>query len=170
MGLLLSGSQNIDINTKKQEGKPMAVTFSKYICSVFLAISLASCATSDPSDDFSYDFSSAKIADFNGFWEGRIDCKYANGFKPTAWVRLRDGRGEFGFGKQTYGFGSTSLGSLYDDFDAQDGEISWRGELLPWRNTKDKLSVSFSGNWRDSKFKIKGRIAKKSCSGLLRKI
>jgi hypothetical protein len=38
------------------------------VSAVLLAITLASCATSNPPDDFSFDFSSAKTSDFDGHW------------------------------------------------------------------------------------------------------
>jgi len=44
-----------------------------------MTIVLTLCETSDSSDNFSYDFSLAKIADFNGFWEGRIAKKNCSG-------------------------------------------------------------------------------------------
>lgn len=141
----------------------MAVKSNHFIWAAFLAILLTSCATSDPSDDFSFDYSSAEISDFNGYWGGRVDCRYANGFEPLTWVRIVDGRGEFGFGNR---YAAWSPESLYSDFDSQNGKISWHGELVPW-NTGDKMPISFRGHWRENKFKLKGRIGKKSCSGVI---
>jgi len=139
----------------------MTVKLAYFISAVFLAISLTSCATSHPSDDFSFDYSSAEIGDFDGTWKGRVDCRSASGFKPFAWVKISDGRGEYGFGPST----ATGLnfGSLYADLDSQNGKIRWSGKIKRSYNEKKK-SVSLSGHWRESYFKLKG-----SCSGVLTK-
>ena len=145
----------------------MTVKLAYFISAVSLAISLTSCATSHPSDDFSFNYSSAEIGDFNGTWKGRVDCRYADKFKPLAWVKISDGRGEFGFGPgSATGF---NFGSLYADLDSQNGKIRWSGKIKPSHNAK-KMPVSFSGHWRESYFKLEGRIDSKNCSGVLTKL
>ena len=145
-----------------------------FMSAVFLAISITSCATSDPSDDFSFDYSSAKIGAFDGIWEGDVDCRYASGFKPKVWVKISDGRGQFAFGNRLAPASSWAhlAGSLYEDLDLQNGKIKWRGKLQPWAKAEGsvpKMPISFRGHWRESKFKLKGRIDKNNCSGVLTK-
>lgn len=149
----------------------MTVRLVYFISVVFLAITLTSCATSDPSDNFSFDYSSAEIGTFNGTWEGHVDCRYANGFKPALWVNISNGRGEFGFGNRMAlaGSGFELAGSLYADLDLQNGKIKWSGELKPWRKAEKKMPISFRGHWRESKFKLEGRIDSKNCSGVITK-
>ena len=148
----------------------MAVKLVYFISAVFLAISLTSCATSDPSDDFSFDYTSAEIGAFNGIWEGHVDCRYANGFKPAVWVKISDGRGEFAFGNRMApaGSGFQLVGSLFADLDLQNGKIKWSGKLIAWQGG-DKLPTSFRGYWRDTKFKLKVSIGSKNCSGVITK-
>ena len=145
-----------------------------FMSAVILAISLTSCATSDPSDDFNFDYASAEIGTFDGIWEGDVDCRYSNGFKPEVWVRISDGRGQFAFGNRLTPAGSWAYlgGSLYADLDLQNGEIKWRGKLQPWAKADGgvpKMPISFRGHWRESKLKLKGRIDKSNCSGMITK-
>lgn len=144
----------------------MGPGYKNIVGALIVTVMLSACASGDLSDGFSYDYQSAQITDFNGSWEGRVDCKYDNGFKPLAWVRISDGRGEFGFGKASAGFGHATLGSIYDDFDASNGSISWRGNIVPWQ-TGEKMPVSFKGQWMQDKFRVAGRIARSNCSGVL---
>ena len=139
-----------------------------------LAFSLSSCATSDPYDGFSFDYSSAEIGVFDGIWDGRVDCSHL-GFMPGVWVKIRGGRGEFGFGNRLAMPGSSAQlsGSLYADLDLQNGKIKWSGRLQPWTRADNKpvpeMPVSFRGQWREDKFILKGRIDKINCSGLIPK-
>lgn len=104
----------------------MAVKLFYSISAVFLVILLTSCA-SDPSKEFSYDYSTAEIGTFDGFWEGRVDCRYADGFEPRLWVKISKARGEFAFGNRNAlaGSGFELEGSLYADLDPQNGRIRW---------------------------------------------
>lgn len=148
----------------------MATKFFYMANVVLLTVVLASCATSDPSDDFSFDYSQVEISHFNGYWEGRVDCRYADGYMPLPWVRILDGRGEIGFGKGVAGIGFT-LDTLSSDFDPENGQVSWQGEILidqAWGSKK--RPVSFRGRWRDRKFELKGTINKRVCTGALNKI
>jgi len=135
---------------------------------LLLGVLLSSCASSEPNDDLNFDYSSVESNHFNGYWEGRVDCRYASGYEPLPWVRIRDGRGEFGFGKGVAGIGY-SLETLNADFNSQNGKIGWRGKLKPW-GSADKMAISFKGQWQDKKFKLKGKIGNQSCSGALNKI
>jgi len=149
----------------------MTLKLAYFVSSVLVAFSLTSCATSDPSDDFSFDYSSADIETFNGFWEGRVDCRFASGFEPAAWVIISDGRDEFGFGNRMAlaGSGFELPGSLYADLNLQNGKIKWSGELKPWRKAEKEMPISFRGHWREGKFKLQGHIDSKSCSGVITK-
>lgn len=144
----------------------MAVKPWRFMFAIFLAISISSCATSDQSDDFVFDYSSAEVGDFNGTWKGRLNCGKAIGFKPYATVEISDGRGQFGFGGEL-NFG---LGSLHADLDLQNGKINWAGQLKPSFDAKEKSSVSFNGQWRRDNFNLKGRLGSSSCKGVLAKL
>lgn len=146
----------------------MGINLNHFITTILIAVSLAACATGDPSDDLNFDYSQANTSHFNGYWEGRVNCSYTSRFEPLPWVRITDGRGEFGFGKGKAGIGY-SLETLHSDFDSTNGRISWSGKLVPW-GSAEKMRVSFKGQWQDKKFKLKGNIARQSCTGALNKI
>jgi hypothetical protein len=133
------------------------------IAVIVLAISLTSCATSDPADEFVFDYASAETGDFNGFWRGRVDCGDVLGFEPFTMVKVASARGELGFG----GGGVFTLGSLYADLDVQNGKIKWSGRLKPWATSRKEMSIAFKGQWMGKQFRLKGRIGSYNCSGVL---
>ncbi|MGI9318678.1 MAG: hypothetical protein ACR2QW_15220 [bacterium] len=143
----------------------MSIKHEYLISAVILAVSLCSFAARSSSDDFEFDYSTAEIGDFNGFWKGRVNCGNVLGFKPWAMVKISDGRGELGFG----GGGNFTLGSLYADLNLQNGKIKWKGKLKPWATTKQKMSIKFKGYWMADNLKLKGRIGSYSCSGVITK-
>ena len=147
----------------------MAVKFLYSMSAVFMTVLLTSCA-SDPSKEFSYDYTSAETGTFDGFWEGRVDCRYSNGFEPRLWVNISNARGELAFGNRNAvaGSGFKLEGSLYADLDPQNGKIRWGGSIQPYRTT-GKQPVSFKGQWMQDKFYLQGRIDQKGCSGVINK-
>ena len=137
----------------------MAIELKYLASTALLAIFLASCA-SDPSDNFSFDYSSAKISDFEGRWEGIIDCKYQGGnFKQQAQVDIKNGMGALAH----YGNRGRHVNA---EFNPQNGKIKWQGEFTrPGNLSSQKFSVK--GQWMGSKFYLKGRRGIASCSGIL---
>jgi hypothetical protein len=141
----------------------MEVKHRFLLSAVILVISFSTNAASDSSSDFVFDFSSAEISDFNGFWKGRLNCGKVLGFKPWVMVKVLEGRGELGFG----GEGNFALGSIYADLSPKNGKIKWKGKLKPWVTAKQKMSIKFKGFWKRENFKLKGRIGSYYCSGVI---
>jgi hypothetical protein len=137
----------------------MAVKLKYLTSSVLIAIFLTSCA-SDPSEKFSFDYSTAKVSDFDGRWEGRVDCKYEGGkYKQLAQVDIQNGKGALAH----YGDRDRHVNS---ELNLKNGKISWQGK---WLRLGDQSTQDFSakGQWMGNRFKLSGRRGTASCSGVL---
>ena len=135
----------------------MATKIKQLTMTTFLSISITSCAT-DLSEGFSYDYATAKVSDFNGEWTGSPIC-VAGGekYQVGTIIQVTDGVGALiGYG----GFGDKPTANL----DLNSGEIRWTGSF-DWQGTE--LRFSLNGQWRDEKFRVKGKRGIAKCSGEL---
>ena len=135
----------------------MATKIKRLVMTTFLSISITSCAT-DLSEGFSYDYATAKVSDFNGEWTGSPTCvsEWEKYQIPTI-VQITDGVGVLiGHGS----FGEKPSANL----DLQSGKIRWTGSFN-WQGNKVRFSLN--GQWRDEKFRVKGKRGIATCSGEL---
>ena len=112
-----------------------------------LVLLLSACESTGPSS-FEFDYASAKPSDFNGRWEGYVDCEHYKEWKPFAEVVIKDGVGTLAnFGN----WGKTATA----DLDLSNGKIRWRGT---YDNHKGGTNTPYSvtGKWVGSQFKVSG--------------
>lgn len=131
-------------------------THNLAVWTTLLAILLVSCATNDFSKESGFDYSAAKIADFNGYWEGRIDCE---GWSPYAVVKMKNGVGKLS------NFGNWGV-SVTADIDPKNGQIKWRGKYDNHEGDAHR-PFSLNGQWMGEKFSLRGKRGSKYCSAVL---
>ena len=120
---------------------------------------LVSCGGKGPSDLLSKDHSDIEISDFDGSWDGRLNCRWVGGYEPYALVIIRNGGGKL-FHVGNYGE------AAFSELDPQSGEIEWRGNFTNYEGKTGTPYVAF-GEWRNDKFRISANRGNSLCEGLL---
>jgi dienelactone hydrolase len=130
------------------------------VCASLIVLLLASCAANNPSDNFNFDYTSAKISDFNGFWEGPVDCRHQDGWKPHTVVEIKNGVGKLS------NFGNWGV-SVTADLDIASGKIKWVGTYDNHEGNSHR-PFSLKGQWMKGKFALNGSRGNSwNCSAVL---